>query len=239
MPRLVSDVIEYCGFNATDNETNRRLRQRAHGLHKNLDLSSLKRLSLESLQLDSHGANAETLARTSSVIAVTNYVLILAATIILIDRLIRFLEMKYCVMTGEVLWSDKQLFTEESALTHFLRANYAWWKAPSPAFAHNKHTHMMWSAAFEAIDGLDNRGTWEEVTSGPISLGCQVFYNQTALFSQSRECCHFLVGCYLTQSYLMGVLGRGLAKPHVRSPQDSITSRPWMRTLFQALSGAS
>ncbi len=110
------------------------------------------------------------LARTYGVIAVTNYVLILTATIILIDRLVRFLEMKNCVMTGEVLWPNKQLFTEESALRHLLHANYAWWKAPSPAFAHSKHTDMMWSAAFEAIDGLDNRGTWEEVTSGPISL---------------------------------------------------------------------
>ncbi len=57
----------------TDNETNRRLRQRAHGLHKNLDLSSLERLSLGSLRLEYHGANAETLARTYGVIAVTNY----------------------------------------------------------------------------------------------------------------------------------------------------------------------
>ena len=40
----------------------------------------------------------------------------------------------------------------------------------------------MWSASFESVDGLDDRGTWEEITSGPALLGCQDFNEQSALF---------------------------------------------------------
>lgn len=103
LPRLISDVIEYSRSDGTNKEMNRGLRQRAHELHIDLDLSSLERSSLESLQLECHNSNAETLARTYGVIVATHYVCILSATVILIDRLIQFLNRKGCAMTGEVL----------------------------------------------------------------------------------------------------------------------------------------
>lgn len=71
----------------------------------------------------------------------------------------------------------------------------------------------MWSASFESVDGLDDRGTWKEITSGPALLGCQDIYEQIALFP---PCSHL----------------------HDHA-QDSITSRPWVRILFLALSRPS
>jgi hypothetical protein len=195
LPRLIYDVIEHNRFSETDNETNRTLRQRAHELHWNLDLSSLERSSLESLQLNFHDPNAESIARTYGVLTATTYVCILTATSILVNRLIRFLDTKYYLTTGELLWPDGQLSTEESALRNLLRASYAWWKAPSPAFAHSKHADMMWSASFKIVDTLDNRGTWEEITSGPSVSDNQGFYDQIALVWQ---CIHLPVGLRLT-----------------------------------------
>lgn len=49
----------------------------------------------------------------------------------------------------------------------------------------------MWSASFESVDGLDDRGTWKEITSGPALLGCQDIYEQIALFP---PCSHLHVG---------------------------------------------
>ncbi|KAF6232922.1 hypothetical protein HO173_008885 [Letharia columbiana] len=84
-----ASLIEYSRSDRTDKETNRGLRQRAHELHTDLDPSSLEHFSLESLQLEWCSSNAETLARTYGVIAATNYVCILSANVILIDRLIQ------------------------------------------------------------------------------------------------------------------------------------------------------
>ncbi|KAL2055454.1 hypothetical protein ABVK25_004262 [Lepraria finkii] len=151
LPLLIYDVIEYNRPSGADDQTNRTLRQRAHKLHWNLDLSSLKRSSLESLQLEFHDPNAGSIARTYSVIAATNYACILTATSILIDRLVKFRDKKYYLATGELLWPDGQLSTEESALRYLLGASYAWWKARSPAFAHSKHADIMWSASFKTV----------------------------------------------------------------------------------------
>lgn len=141
LPRLIYDVIEYNLFSGTNDETNRTLQQRAHEPRWDLDLSSLERFSLESLQLEFHDPNAGSIARTYGVIAATNYVCILTATSILIDRLIRFLDTKYYLTTGELLWPEGQLSARESALRNLLRASYAWWKAPSPAFAQQACRH--------------------------------------------------------------------------------------------------
>ena len=100
------------------------------------------------------------------------------------------------VLLGDgLLWPDGQLATEESALRDLLRASYAWWKAPSPVFAHSRHADMMWSASLKIVDALDNRGTWEEMTSGPGVTDSQDFYDQIALF---RQCSHLPVGLRMT-----------------------------------------
>ena len=194
-------MIEYNRLSGADDQTNRTPQQRVHELHWNLDLSSLERSSLESLQLEFHDPNAGSIARTYSVIAATNYVCILTATSILIDRLVKFLETKYYLATGELLWPDGQLATEESALRNLLCASYAWWKAPSPAFAHSKHVDMMWSASFKSVGALDNRGTWEEMTSGPGVSDSQDFYDQIALF---RQCRHLPVCLRMTYWHFTG-----------------------------------
>ena len=195
LPLLIYDVIEYNRPSGADDQTNRTLRQRAHKLHWNLDLSSLKRSSLESLQLELHDPNAGSIARTYSVIAATNYVCILTATSILIDRLVKFRGTKYYLATGELLWPDGQLSTEESALRYLLGASYAWWKAPSPAFAHSKHADIMWSASFKTVAAIDDQGTWEEITNGPGESDSQDFYDQIALF---RQCSYLPVGLPMT-----------------------------------------
>lgn len=58
-------------------------------------------------------------------------------------------------------------------------------EAPSPAFAHSKQADMMWSGAFKAVDGLDNQGTWDEITNGPALLGWQDFQNRIAFSSNA------------------------------------------------------
>ena len=195
LPRLTYDVIEYTRFSGIDDKKNRMLRKRAHQLRCDLDLSSLEQSSLEGLQLEFHDPNAGSIAKTYGVIAATSYVCILTATSILIDRLLRFLDTKYYLTTEALLQPDTQHSTEESALRKLLRASYAWWKAPSPAFSHSKHADMMWSASFKAVDAFDNRGTWEEVTSGPDISDSRDLYDQIALF---RQCNDLPVGLCLT-----------------------------------------
>jgi len=184
LPRLIYDVIEYNRFCGTNDKLNRALWQRAHELHRDLDLSSLEYSSLESLQIEFQDPNNTFIAGAYGVMAATNYVCILTATIILIDRLIRFLDIRYYSTKDQLFSVDGELATEESALEKLLRASYSWWKALSPASAHSKHADMMWSASFKAVDSLDKQGTWEEAVSGPAISKCQEFYNKIALHQQ-------------------------------------------------------
>lgn len=90
LPRLIFDVIEYSLFSGTGDETNRTLQHRAQELLCNLDLSDLRRSSLESLQLEMHDSNAGNTINAYGVMAATTYMILLTATITLIQRLIGF-----------------------------------------------------------------------------------------------------------------------------------------------------
>ena len=196
LPRLIHDVVEYNRLNETDDEKHRALRQRAYELHSSLNnISSPEGSSLESLQLEFYDPNTGSLSRIYGILATMNYVGILTATSILIDRLIRFLDSKYHLTAGWLLWPHGQLSTEEYALRNLLRACYAWWKAPSPAFIHSKHADMMFSESFRALDALDNRGTLEEITNGPGAPDSQKFYDHIPLLPR---CTSLPVGLFLT-----------------------------------------
>ena len=187
LPRLICDVIEYNRFTGTDVELNRVLQKRSHELQRGLDFSSLERSSLGSLQLECHDPNAGTMSRTYGVIAATSYLCILMATNILIDRLIRFLDAKYYLIMSQLHWPHERISTRESALRKLLHASYAWFKGPSPASIHSKHADMMWEASFRAVDALDSRGTWAEITSGPGTLDSQNFDDPSTFFQECSQ----------------------------------------------------
>ena len=116
LPRLIYEVIEYARHNTTNDEMNRALRQRAYKLREGLDLSSFKVSSLQSFQLEFDDPNASPMARAYGVIAATNYVSILAATILLVNRLVFFLDTKSGLFLPDELFRSEESCTEKSSM---------------------------------------------------------------------------------------------------------------------------
>ena len=97
----------------------------------------------------------------------------------------------------------------------------------------------MWSASFKAVDELDHRGTWEEITSGAEISDSQHLYDTIAPFP-FQPLTNLPVGYHFTYEYLKCCMRKkAMLMTKQDHPQDSMTSRPWMRILLAALSRGS